>query len=214
MVCRESRQQGHGVARHETRAGASFSPSALDLGGGRILDPLAPHGFGFSPMDVAGPLSRICRWGGRCKHFYSVGQHSVWVAVQVQRRNPELAMHALLHDAAEAFLGDIPTPLKRLLYVRCPRANELIDFADAEAQLLSAILVAFGLREIEPHEEAVIAAADRLALAVEARDLMGDPAWARVPDLEEPSLVCGDPYAAVHAWLQMFRRLEAKGVGR
>lgn len=180
-----------------------------------MLDLLAPHGFGFLPMDIAGPLSRICRWGGRCRHFHSVAQHSVWVAVEVQRLQPALAMHALLHDAAEAFLGDIPTPLKRLLWVECPRTRELLEFGDVEAQLLSAILVAFGLRELEPAEEALIASVDRLALQVEARDLMGDPAWARPAEpLTYPTLICADPFMAAQAWLQMFRRLERQGVGR
>lgn len=180
-----------------------------------MLDLLAPHGFGFLPMDIAGPLSRICRWGGRCRHFHSVAQHCVWVAVEVQRLQPALAMHALLHDAAEAFLGDIPTPLKRLLWVECPPTRRMLDFADIEAQLLSAILVSFGLRELEPAEEALIASVDRLALQVEARDLMGDPAWARPAEpLTYPALISADPFMSVQAWLQMFRRLERQGVGR
>lgn len=186
----------------------------LDLGGGRMFDVLQPEGFAFRPMDIAGPLSRICRWGGRCRRHYSVAQHSVWVAGEVMGSHSDLALHALMHDAAEAFLGDIPTPIKRRLYLDGP-GRELVDFEAVESRLHAAILDRFGLRRLEPFEESLIARADRLALAVEARDLMGDPAWAGVHDMPHyPALVCADPTEAMRSWLQMFHRLECEGVGR
>lgn len=62
--------------------------------------------------DIASALSKICRFGGHSNAFYSVAQHSVLVAALA----PDyLCREALLHDAAEAYLGDVIKPLKNML---------------------------------------------------------------------------------------------------
>ena len=72
--------------------------------------------------DIATALAKICRWGGMCHEFYSVAEHSVRVSSRAaklvgERRTPDDVMlvrqYALLHDAAEAYLGDLRLPLKR-----------------------------------------------------------------------------------------------------
>ena len=62
--------------------------------------------------DIAAALSKICRFGGHSSEFYSVAQHSVLVALMVPKR---LRAAALLHDASEAYLGDVIKPLKVIL---------------------------------------------------------------------------------------------------
>lgn len=61
--------------------------------------------------DIAHHLSNLCRWNGACSRFYSVAQHSILTSRIVPK---ELQQWALMHDAAEAYVGDMTRPLKHL----------------------------------------------------------------------------------------------------
>lgn len=79
--------------------------------------PLDPKPEDIRIDDIAHALSMKCRYNGHCKEFYSVAQHSVLVAEECLRRKPgdlKFALWGLLHDAAEAYLPDIPRPIKRM----------------------------------------------------------------------------------------------------
>lgn len=67
--------------------------------------------------DIAHALSQICRYTGHAKRFLSVAEHCVLVAdeLYVETGIPELAWSGLLHDAHEAYTGDVATPIKRVL---------------------------------------------------------------------------------------------------
>lgn len=62
--------------------------------------------------DIASALSKICRFGGNINQFYTVAQHSLLVAALAPK---ELKLEALLHDASEAYIGDVIKPLKVVL---------------------------------------------------------------------------------------------------
>lgn len=123
--------------------------------------------------DIAAALSKICRFGGHCSDFYSVAEHSVHVSKVLESRYPDgskLAMAGLLHDAAEAYLGDMTTPLKS--------CSDMQTFREREAMTLNSIEKQFRLHRGLTHDERV-KAADRDCLAVEARELCSplDPGW-------------------------------------
>jgi len=78
-----------------------------------------------SILDIAHALSFQCRFGGHLKQFYSVAQHSIWCYEEAKRRKltKRAQLSALMHDASEAFLVDIPRPIK----MKLPEYNEVED---------------------------------------------------------------------------------------
>lgn len=134
----------------------------------RLLDP-SPADVDF--RDIAAHIARICRFIGAGHTFYSVAQHSVLVAAQLP---PHMRLYGLLHDAHEAYLGDMSSPLKWALAVINGREvlDAIIGMQDA------AIHAAAGLPWPPPREVAeAVHAADQRAFCTEWRDLMprGEP---------------------------------------
>jgi 5'-deoxynucleotidase YfbR-like HD superfamily hydrolase len=114
--------------------------------------------------DIAQALSRESRFNGHTGMFYSVAQHSMLASRIVP---PEFMKEALLHDASEAYMKDLPSPLKALLP----------DYKIIEARVDAAIRKRFGLpAAMSP----AVKRADMILLATERRDLMrqGDDVWA------------------------------------
>jgi len=79
--------------------------------GGRFY-PTDPQPEDIDPVDISHALSLLCRYGGHVDRFYSVAEHCVLMSEAV---TPEHALVALLHDATEAYVVDVPRPLKRYL---------------------------------------------------------------------------------------------------
>lgn len=152
---------------------------------GKRLFLLSPDPEAISLFDIAHASANICRFGGHTKYHYSVAQHAVLVSELVELQPavsafagrqvlPILRKYALLHDATEAFLGDVIRPLKRLLP----------DYRKLERDWDVAICKRFGLLPLEDTNAALgleqsIKIADMRALATERRDLINffDPAW-------------------------------------
>ena len=117
--------------------------------------------------DIAHALSNICRYAGHCKSFYSVAEHSVYVSLIVP---PEHALTALLHDATEAYVVDVPRPLKRFL----------TNYKEIEQRNWMAIADKFNI----PHDmPQCIKDADNAVLLAEKEYVMGPQPhpWAHMP---------------------------------
>jgi len=84
--------------------------SGIQVNSGGIFDPLNPDPAGILIEDVAHALARQSRFLGHGDGSYSVAEHCVHVSRACE---PEDALWGLLHDATEAYLGDLPTPLKQ-----------------------------------------------------------------------------------------------------
>lgn len=126
---------------------------------------LAPNPEEIDIEDIAHSLAHQCRFLGHTDGHYSIAQHSVLVSTLVPAAD---ALWGLLHDAAEAYLGDLPAPIKR--------EPEMRVYRDAEDRLLGAIAERFGLPSLMPDS---VKQADRLVLATEFRDvtLIDDLDW-------------------------------------
>lgn len=125
---------------------------------------------------IASTLSMIPRFGGRTCRFYSVAQHCVWVGRYMETRLPGSGIHGLLHDAAEAYVGDVITPIKKLISLDVDGLKPW-RFEQMEMRITEAIYLRLQLPMPQPAEVSLLHEADEMALAVEARDLMGDPDW-------------------------------------
>lgn len=126
---------------------------------GKQFWPTEPRAQDVDIIDIAHALSMKCRYNGHCQRFYSVAEHSVIVSHFVPQG---LALWGLLHDAAEAYLVDVPRPIKPFL----------TNFKELEARVMVAICEHFDLPLAEPPEVKRI---DTAVLADEMAQLMGKP---------------------------------------
>ena len=90
------------------------SPGSMTTVTGLRVDPLNLSVSDIEIIDIAHALSRQCRYNGHTEGFLSVARHSIWVAQRLQDRKygRRTILTGLLHDAAEAYLGDMIRPLK------------------------------------------------------------------------------------------------------
>jgi len=147
--------------------------------------------------DIAHALSMLCRFNGHCTQFYSVAEHSVHVSHEI---NDDLALAGLLHDAAEAYLGDVPSPLKK----------ELSQFKTFEHRMEMAIGTRFNI-DPELLSCAELKRADLQLLVDEKQALMITPTepWPNnAPPTKDPSRIqCWNNEEAKQQFLARYKEL-------
>ena len=160
--------------------------------------PLDPRASEVHLEDIAHALAMRCRYGGACKRFYSVAEHSVLVSQLVA---PEHAMWGLLHDAAEAYTADVPSPLKQCLP----------GWKSMEDRIMHVIAERFGLDAAEPAE---VKAIDKRIVTDERAALMepGDREWAQSLPAVGARIVGLPPEQAEAAFLARFSEIGAQRV--
>ncbi|MFC3180491.1 hypothetical protein [Cypionkella sinensis] len=166
------------------------------LQSGRYFDFEAPEETPVTIGDIAHGLAHICRFTGQCHTFYSVAEHSILCS---QRVAPKHAFAALMHDAAEAVMGDVSRPLKSLLP----------DYKKIERRVERAILAQFGL-SADGNDH--VKAADMEMLAHEQRlCMLNDHPWPGIAATgEPPNIQYLTPPEAYAAFLNRFHYLQGR----
>lgn len=155
----------------------------------------SPENYHFEIKTIAHALSHLCRFTGHTSEFYSVAQHSVLVSRLLP---PKMQLAGLLHDAAEAFLGDMTKPLK----------NMFPEFSRIEKSIEVAIGKQYGITYPLPHE---VKEADLILLATEQRDFMPpiDRQWRYLQGIEpmKEKITSWTPTQAKKMFLDRFDEL-------
>jgi len=122
---------------------------------GKRFYPLDPRPTDICIEDIAHALAQICRFGGHCQEFYSVAQHSVLVSC-ICTQTPK---QGLMHDATEAYVGDVVRPLK----------YALATYLEIEERVWFAVAKRF---KLAPKLHPEVKRADNTVLMTERRDLL------------------------------------------
>lgn len=169
----------------------------IQLASGRVFNFLKPEETEFLLTDIAHALANVARFAGHTRSFYSVAQHSVHVAELVA---PKHQLAALLHDATEAFLGDITTPLKQLLP----------EYQKIEERVHNTIM---DQCELPRKLHASIKRADTIMLVTEQRDLMpllanGHPFIERDVQPRNATVVPVSPFFAKRMFIRKYYEIQ------
>lgn len=126
---------------------------------GRKFWPMDPRADEVFIEDIAHSLAMQTRYAGHCLRFYSVAEHSVLMARYLRQQGADVALFALLHDASEAYLVDVPRPVKPYL----------TGYKAAEAKVMAAVCERFSLAKEMP---AAVRDADDRIIADELANLV------------------------------------------
>lgn len=151
--------------------------------------------------DVAHALSLICRANGHLKIFFSVGQHSINCALEAKERglSKKLQLDCLLHDASEAYIGDVITPLK----------IQLNAYRNYENALQETVLNALGVEPPSKEEEKIIKQIDNCMLYYEFKLLHGELLFKEEPKIHISISEKEIPHSEIEAqFIELYRQLK------
>ncbi|MEZ2132441.1 MULTISPECIES: hypothetical protein [unclassified Sinorhizobium] len=161
---------------------------------GRAFFPMDPRPEEVFIGDIAHALSLQCRFAGHCHRFYSVAEHCVLLARHLRWEGVDVALYALLHDASETYLVDVPRPVKPYLP----------GYIEAEAKVMAAVAARFGL---PPEMPAVVHDADNRIIADELVNMTPMEWHGRYDKPLGVSLRYWSPETAEEEFLETFKAL-------
>lgn len=158
----------------------------------------------FDIEDIAHALSLQCRFAGHCKFHYSVGQHSILGTKRILETSglgsetASIAFAFLLHDASEAYMTDIPTPLKALIGRGFGDVDELIQNQIYIYFRSPCFLYTHQVKEV-----------DMRMLATEKRDIMRPciESWGPLPEPYEERIEPMQPERVEGMFIELFNLL-------
>lgn len=172
--------------------------SRIFLNTGGFANPYHKQLGEYTPVTISRALSKICRFGGHTRYFYSVADHCCEVAERCSMKN---RLWALLHDAAECWIGDIVQPLKFDLRIRV-NGDKSISFESLEYLLLEQISQRFGLSMPIPLE---VIEVDRKLCKTEIAQLVeGGEEYVAGEELFTDTVTANPPEVAEFRWRSMF----------
>lgn len=170
---------------------------------GHAFSPLSPDAAAIDLKDIAHALARIGRANGHFADFYSVGQHCLDCAQEALARgySARQALVCLLHDASEAYMSDITSPVKK--YLR--------QYVAAEDRLLDVIYQKYLPGGIRPREQRAMKEIDNAMLYHEFVHFMGEKLAAEEPQLaSEPCFSFTSFWSVEKQYLFLFDQLTAQ----
>lgn len=158
---------------------------------GKKFYPMAPRAEDICIEDIAHSLSLQCRYNGHVISYYSVAEHCVLMSYAV---SPENALWALLHDATEAYVGDMIRPLKKFMPA----------YVVAEDNVMAAICERFGVTQLTMPDE--VRDADNRILLTEKNALLVKTGHKWVVDDLEPLPVTIEGWSPAKAEIEYILR--------
>ncbi len=163
--------------------------------------PLAPKAEDIAIEDIAHSLSKLCRANGHYPDFYSVAAHCIncYDEACARSETPRIKMACLLHDAAEAYISDIPRPVKK----------DLSGVDEIEDRLLNMIYEKFLGSVLTEYEREMVKTIDDAMLYYEFYEYKGDRLFPDPPYVASTPLFYDDTMAHVeHEYLEIFKSID------
>ena len=158
-----------------------YTPNKIRTFSGKFVDPLNMSKDDICIEDIAHALSQIPRFGGHLPKFYSVAEHCIRGARMIEESQ---SLAFLLHDAGEAYLLDLPSPIK----------HRLPEYKAAEESIMELIEEVFGVDLKTPEVKEV----DKVMVEAEWKGRMLN---------ERPDVASYNPPMAEKLFLQTFKEL-------
>lgn len=167
---------------------------------GKSIDPLNPDPALIDIRDIAHALSFLCRGNGHVEEFFSVGQHCILCCREALARGlgRRTALACLLHDASEAYMADVPRPVK----------DVLPGYQEKEEALLQVIYEKFLGAPLSAAEQRAVKQIDDDLLYYDLRDLLHIPQKQQPPLCLAPRPKAPVPFAQVQEeYLTLWKKL-------